>query len=82
MEISLQDAETRLGELIDRAEAGEPICITRDGKPAAHLSAVALVSKPRKSIDVEALRAFTAKMPMQNESAGDFVRAMRDSDRY
>ena len=82
MDISLQDAETRLGELIDRAEAGESICITRDGKPVAELSAFAIKSRPRKPIDIESLRAFTAKMPMQTESAGEFVRAMRDSDRY
>lgn len=81
MNVSLQDAETRLSELIDRASAGESICITRDGKPVAQLSAV-IVPKPRKPIDIEALRALTEKMPRQAQSAGEFVRAMRDSDRY
>jgi hypothetical protein len=28
------------------------------------------------------LRALTESMPLQTEAAGDFVRAMRDSDRY
>jgi hypothetical protein len=36
----------------------------------------------RKRIDVMALRALKDAMPMQPESAGDFVRRMRDEDRY
>jgi uncharacterized protein YuzE len=37
---------------------------------------------PRKRIDIAALRAATDATPMQPESAGDFVRRMRDEDRY
>ena len=55
------------------------MCITRRGKPVAQLSAV---GTPRKRIDVAALRAMTDAMPMQQESAGDFIRRMRDEDRY
>jgi hypothetical protein len=36
----------------------------------------------RKRIDAAALRAVTDAMPMQPESAGDFIRRMRDEDRY
>lgn len=36
----------------------------------------------RKPIDVAALRALTDQMPLQVESAGDFIRRMRDEDRY
>ena len=82
MDISLQDAETRLGELIDRAEAGESICITRDGKPVAELSAFAIKPRPRKPIDIEALRAFTATLPVSTQSAEDLVRSMRDESPY
>jgi hypothetical protein len=35
-----------------------------------------------KSIDFAALRIMTDSMPMQKESAGVFVRRMRDQDRY
>ena len=77
--ISLADAKAHLSELIDRVEAGETIDITRRGKPVARLTTV---EKPRKPIDVEALRAFTATMPAQSISAADLVRAMRDGDRY
>lgn len=77
--ISLADAKARLSELVVRAEAGETVTITRRGKPVATLSAVV---QPKKKIDVEALRALTAGMTYQEESAGDFMRKMRETDRY
>ena len=77
--VTLAHAKAHLSELIERAAAGETVCITRRGKPMAHLSQA---TKPRKRIDIAALRALTDKMPMQSESAGDFVRRMRDEDRY
>jgi prevent-host-death family protein len=78
-QVSLAQAKARLSELVERAAAGEPICITRRGKPVAQISAVAT---PRKRIDVAALRAMTDRMPMQRESAGELIRRMRDEDRY
>ena len=77
--ISLAEAKARLSELVSRVAEGETVQITKRGKPVAQITPV---QKPRKPIDVEALRALTSKMPMQSESAGDFVRKMRDSDRY
>jgi len=76
--ISLAEAKAHLSELIDRVEAGETIDITRRGKPVARLVA----PDRRKPIDLAALQALTAEMPWSSESAGDFVRSMRDSDRY
>lgn len=40
MNISLADAENRLNELVRRAEAGDEVVLTRDGKPAVRLVAV------------------------------------------
>jgi prevent-host-death family protein len=76
---TLADAKAHLSELVDRVEAGDTIEITRRGKPVARLTAVA---QPRKRIDVAMLRALTENMPQQDESAGAFVRSMRDGDRY
>jgi prevent-host-death family protein len=78
-DIPLAEAKARLSELITRAAAGEPIRITRRGKPVAEINSV---GAPRKPIDIAALEALTAGMPFQEESAGDFVRRMRDEDRY
>lgn len=77
--VKLAEAKAHLSELVERAAAGETICITRRGKPVAQLSAVAA---PRKRIDVQALLAVTESMTPQAESAGEFMRRMRDTDRY
>jgi len=77
--ISLADAKARLSELVDRAEAGDSIEITRRGKAVARLSPA---TRPRKRIDAALLQALTATMPLQTESAADLVRSMRDGDRY
>ena len=78
-DIPLAEAKARLSELIVRAAAGEPIRITKRGKPVAEINTVA---KALKSFDIEAIDALTAGWPLQSESAGDFVRRMRDEDRY
>ena len=77
--VSLAEAKARLSELVERVEGGEAVCITRRGKPVARL----LAAQPaRKRIDVAALRAITKQMPRQRQSAGRFVRKMRDEARY
>jgi prevent-host-death family protein len=76
---NLAEAKAHLSELVDRAESGETVEITRRGKPAAKLTPATPV---KKAIDIDALRALHAKLPFQNESAGEFMRRMRDSERY
>ena len=77
--VNLAEAKAHLSELVEYAAAGESVQILRRGKPVALLTPV---QAPRKPIDVEMLRRVAAKMPFQTESAGDFIRRMRDSDRY
>jgi prevent-host-death family protein len=78
--ISLAEAKAKLSELVESAAAGETVEITKRGKPVAQLVPV---TKKLKPIDFEALRELTKKsMTYQEESAGDFIRRMRDEDRY
>jgi prevent-host-death family protein len=77
--VTLSDAKARLSELVDRVEAGDTIDITRRGKRVARLTAIAA---PRKSVDLGALQSLTAAIRASTETAGDFVRSMRDGDRY
>lgn len=52
MNISIKEAKNRLSELVRRAEAGETVVVTRDGKPVADV----VPHQPRKrGIDWEAL---------------------------
>ncbi len=73
--INLADAKAHLSELIDRVEKGETIEILRRGKPVARLVAA---DRPRKAIDIAALRALTDSLPYQSESSVDIIRRMRD----
>ena len=77
--VSLANAKAHLSELVERAAAGEAVCITRRGKAVARIT---VVDTPRKRIDLASLRAMTDAMPIQPETARDFVRRMRDEDRY
>lgn len=80
--MNLADVRAHLDELVERAEAGEVIEITREGRPVAKLAPIDDPVKPppapRKKIDVEALRKLTGSLPLQEDG---FVRRMRDSDR-
>jgi prevent-host-death family protein len=77
--VNLADSKARLSELIDLVAAGESICITRRGKPVANLTPVTAKKKP---VDVAALRSLTSSMPDQPIGASEFIRQMRDSDRF
>lgn len=76
---SLADAKARLSELVDRVEAGETVEITRRGRTVAK---VVPAERPPQPIDWEALERLRARLPAQKEGAGEFVRRMRDTDRY
>ena len=45
--VTVEEAEARIGELLRRAEAGERIEVTRDGKPVAELSAAEAPAAPK-----------------------------------
>jgi prevent-host-death family protein len=78
-QVNLAEAKAHLSELVAQAAAGEPVCIMRRGKPVAQLTTVDV---PRKRIDISAMRAMTDAMPAQPEGARDFVRRMRQDERY
>ena len=79
LDISLAEAKAHLSELVERASQGEAVLITRRGKPVAQIVGVA---RERQPIDFEELRAITAAMPRQSETAGEWLRRERDGERY
>jgi prevent-host-death family protein len=78
-EVTITRAKAHLRELIERAERGEPIRITRRGKVVARLTGVERQIKP---IDLDALRALTESQPVQSEPARSWLRSVRDEERY
>ena len=76
---SIAKAKAHLSELVERAEAGETVELTKRGKLVAKLSPA---ENRRKPVDVDALKRLADRLPKQKQGAGDFIRQMRDSDRY
>jgi prevent-host-death family protein len=76
--VDLADAKADLDSLIARVAEGETVRIQQHGEPVAEL----VPAPKKKPIDVAKLQALTDSMKPQKESAGDFVRRMRDEDRY
>lgn len=77
--INLAEAKARLSELVDLAQRGEVVEILKRGKPVARL----IAASPEKSrINIEDLRKATDGQREQTESAGDFMRRVRDDYRY
>ncbi len=64
---------------MEQAARGEPVVITRRGKPVAKITGVAPVRRP---IDSAALHELTRSMPRQKLSAGAWLRQARDQERY
>ena len=79
MNVGVAEAKDRLSELIERVERGEPVTITRHGKPVATLAAAR--RRPNRA-ELEALMAEVdadrAKLaPITTEEIIDAIRADR-----
>jgi prevent-host-death family protein len=79
---SVAETRNQLSELIDRAERGEDIVITRHGNPVARLSGIAPKHKPKRitQADIDWLDRHRVKGKMPKEDAGTLVSRMRDED--
>ena len=77
--VNLAEAKAHLSELVERAAAGDTVCIVRRGKPVAQLTPIC---SPREPINLKALRALTKSMTRQEEPARKFVRRVRNEERY
>lgn len=77
---SVADAKAQLSALLDRVEDGEEVLITRRGKVVARL----MSERTRKKTGggLPSLAAFRAQMPMSPISTEDFIRQLRENERY
>ena len=80
--VNLDETKETLAEIVARVESGETVVITRGGEPVAKVEPVARQYEPKKPIDFERLRRVADSLPYQEESAGDFMRRLRDNSRY
>lgn len=77
---SVADAKTHLSALLDRVEDGEEVLITRRGKVVARLSSEN--PKKKKWGGLPSMADLRAQMPMSPISTEDFIRQVRDGERY
>jgi prevent-host-death family protein len=76
---SVARAKNNLGELIDRALAGEPVVITRRGTPVIEFKPVR--SRPRvTAADLQWLREQRSRLPYSDVDAVTLIRQMRDEE--
>lgn len=76
---NLKEAKARLSELVDRAQAGETVTISRRGRSVAQLMPTPATRRP---VDVEALRDLTRRLPPATQDAEQLIRGLRDDARY
>lgn len=77
--INLKEAKARLSELIDRAQSGETVTISRRGRVVAQLTANPATRRP---VDLQALRELTRQLPRATGDAEGLMREVRDDARY
>jgi prevent-host-death family protein len=76
--VSLVEAKTQLSKLVDKAETGETVVITRHGRPVAHIIPA---KQPKERIPLEELDAFRATLPARKGSSAAALRKLRDEGR-
>jgi prevent-host-death family protein len=73
------EAEGKLSDLIDQALKGEPVVITRDGRPVAEIKAVRPHSRATREEKLAWLDANRVKLP-EGVDAQAVLRQIRDED--
>jgi prevent-host-death family protein len=77
---SVAETKNRLSDLIDRAEKGEEIVITRHGKPVAKISGLKPLSRTLTAAGLDWLAERRVGRGKPKEDAGTFVSRMRDEE--
>jgi prevent-host-death family protein len=80
MNIALTDAEKRLAELVRRAQAGEEIVLTQDGKPDIKLTLAESAPQPSERSREERLAAIRTIREAARSVPDDGVSAARSQD--
>ena len=77
--LNIAEGKARFSELIGRAEAGETVEITRRGVLVAKVGPAGVARPP---IPAALLRELRESLPPQSQTATDFIRELRDAERY
>jgi antitoxin (DNA-binding transcriptional repressor) of toxin-antitoxin stability system len=80
--VNLDDTQETLADIVARVENGETVEIARGETVVARVEFVSHKDEPKKPIDFEQLKRVRDSLPYQHESAGVFMRRLRDEARY
>ena len=75
--VTIREVRERLSELVEAAEGGETIIITRRGRKVARLAPL----RTRKGCGLPDLTEFRASLEVRGQSLTDDLIAMRDEER-
>lgn len=75
---NIRDARKNLSALLEQAERGEEVIISRRGKPIARLVHV----HDEENVRFPSRAELRSELPPAQESAGDLVRRLRDDERF
>ena len=75
---SVVEAKNQLSDLIDRALKGEPVVITRHGRPVAEIKPIPQAIEPISPKAIDWLVERRVGRRTQRQSAAALVRSMRD----
>jgi len=78
---SIAAAQQQLTRLIEEAEAGETVTITRDGKPIAELRPARATAPSLSKAEIAALRSRRDARPPLGDAAVAIIREMREAER-
>ena len=82
-EYSIATAKDQLPRLIDRMLDGEPVVITRRGRPVARVVPIeTATAAPPHKIDIEWLQSVREAAKTETSGLTDTVKAMREDYRY
>ena len=77
--VGIRDAKMNLSKYLKMVQKGTEVIITDRGRPVGRRIRAERVLRP---VDADALRELTERMAEQPESAGEFMRQVRDESRY
>jgi prevent-host-death family protein len=75
-EVSVREARAEIARLLEAAEAGEDVIITRRGRPVARLVAVAAESAPQ--VAFTSRRELRKSLPASEHPSSRLIREMRE----
>lgn len=79
-EHSIAETRNRLSELVERAENGENVVITRHGHPVAKIVGIKHAARVVTDADLDWIAKRRVGRGTPKEDAGTFVSRMRDED--